>query len=643
MVLVTPHTLALPSSSPSLQRLALSIFTLLAIGCVEPTTFTPLAPTPPALRLPMNNAYLGSIHSSDLRPKFVWEPSVASSSGDIRYEIQLSTDRTFEGDKIEATIFEPEFQPDQALPVSLVAPVGARYFWQVRACVRDSCSKYTRPRYANVGRVQKDYNGDGYSDLVISAPASNMIYPRGGLAYLYYGGPGESLDEIPDATIGTMIETRPDLFFGIASSPAGDVNGDGFADLLIGIRASLNGLSQRAYLYLGTPASFDIVVDTAFLPTPSLPGYAKKMAGAGDLNGDGYDDVVVQAFVDEQTTSYAKVYFGAPKGAVDTRPDGNLSWPGRYSVATTAGDVNGDGFADLIIGSGEDMEGGSYYGAAYIFEGGAGDSFDEAFDSKLLGYENREHFGENVASAGDLNGDGFSDVMVGIRKTGESGDGRPGRAYVFFGGAGPFDRMVDLTLQGTSTNDQFGQWMAPAGDVDGDEYDDLVIGGADSYLYFGGPGRSMDIFADATLPGHPTLVFPGGDLNGDGLDDVGVSIASYQVTGRVNLYLGKPDWLLATTPNTTLQGATALEGFGASVASLPFSTAKKSPGHRLRVGFKEAVRVGDERMRRDDALPGVPRGAATQRWAWGRAGPLMPALTEAQARSPRPVLARHHQ
>jgi FG-GAP repeat len=557
-------------SSPTATLVAMLIALSIQCGCVESLSFTPTPPTVPALRLPMNNAYLGSVHSSDLRPKFVWEPSTAESSGEIRYELQFSTDSTFPASDVTTIeTFETSYQPPTALPVSLVAPVGARYFWRVQACLRNSCSDFARPWYANVGRVASDYNGDGYSDLAIGAPLSNAIYPSGGIVYMYYGNQGATLDGEPDAQVGTVDETFPQQQFGTVICNAGDVNADGFSDLLVGIKFLDGGFSARVFLYLGAPINFDVVVDSLFQPDVGTGGYAENLAGAGDLNGDGYDDIVVQHFLYSESVSFAKVYMGAPAGAIDTSADASLSWAGRYSVVRAAGDTNGDGFGDLIVGSGEDMEKGSYAGAAYIYEGGPGKFFDEEPDAKLFGYESMEFFGESVSSAGDFNGDGYSDVMAGIRKTGESGDGRPGRAYIFSGGPGEFDIVVDLTLFGRFGNDQFGRFMDNAGDVNGDGYSDLILGGLESYLFFGGEVGVVDNVSDAKLVSGKTSVFSAGDLNGDGIEDVGVGIGSVDAIGRVELYAGDNGLGFNVSPYSTLTGPEAGDGFGISVALHP--------------------------------------------------------------------------
>src|SRR5690242_14058941 len=161
-----------------------------------------------------------------------------------------------------------------------------------------------------------------------------------------------------------------------------------------------------------------------------------------------------------------------------------------------AGDVNGDGYADIIVGADHNDAGGTDAGRAYVVFGGPGPT--RLPNWVLTGGSGGGLFGNSVAGAGDVNGDGYADVIVGAPQAGGS---NRGAAYVFFGGPAA-DAIPDLALSGEQANDRFGASVAGAGDVNGDGYDDVIVGaplndsaGSNSgraYIFYGGPG------ADAT-------------------------------------------------------------------------------------------------------------------------------------------------
>ena len=144
-------------------------------------------------------------------------------------------------------------------------------------------------------------------------------------------------------------------------------------------------------------------------------------------------------------------------------------------------------------------------GRAYVYYGGPG--ADAVADLTLTGEAAGDLFGYSVSGAGDVNGDGYADVIVGAYSD-DAGGSDAGRAYVYFGGPGA-DAVADLTLTGAAASDWFGWSVSGAGDVNGDGYADVIVGGHSddaggmdagrAYVYFGGPGA--DAVADLTLTG----------------------------------------------------------------------------------------------------------------------------------------------
>ncbi len=200
--------------------------------------------------------------------------------------------------------------------------------------------------------------------------------------------------------------------------------------------------------------------------------FGTAVAWVGDVNGDGYDDLLIGAFRYPEIGSVGKayLYFGGPAldlvaDLVISPPAGGAGWFG-VSVAS-AGDFNGDDYPDFIIGAQQS----GYEGKAFIYYGGP--SLDAVPDLTLIGESTGSltAFGASVASAGDVNEDGFDDVIVGAPWYG-SGGNQPGRAYVFFGGAVP-DAVPDRVFSGVGFYDQLGSVVGSAGDMNGDGHPDV--------------------------------------------------------------------------------------------------------------------------------------------------------------------------
>ena len=142
-----------------------------------------------------------------------------------------------------------------------------------------------------------------------------------------------------------------------------------------------------------------------------------------------------------------------------------------FSVST-AGDVNGDGYSDIIVGARSNDAGGTDAGRAYIYFGGT--SIDNIADVIMTGEAAGDQFGISVSTAGDVNGDGYSDVIVGARSN-DAGGSNAGRSYIYFGGTS-MDNTADVIMTGEAAFDNFGISVSTAGDVNGDGYSDVIVG-----------------------------------------------------------------------------------------------------------------------------------------------------------------------
>ncbi|HLP16582.1 MAG TPA: FG-GAP-like repeat-containing protein [Bacteroidota bacterium] len=419
-------------------------------------------------------------------------------------------------------------------------------------------SQEASSRYGMSVASAGDVNGDGYSDVIIAAPAYSS---NTGRVYIYYGGPG--MDNIPDII---LTGEATDNFFGYSASTAGDVNGDGYSDVIVGAYGYSTSIG-RAYIYYGgrrintTP---DVILTGG--ATENYFGYS--VSSAGDVNGDGYSDVIVGMHGYSSQKGRACIYYGGPKmdNTADITLTGEAYSHFGYSVST-AGDVNGDGFSDVIVGA---YGYSSSTGRAYIYFGGR--SMNTTADVTLTGEANYNDFGNSVSTAGDVNGDGYSDVIVGAFAY-SSGTGR---AYIYFGGA-TMNNAADVTLTGEGTENSFGSAVSTAGDVNGDGYSDVIVGAyanssyaGRAYVFFG--GASMNNRADVTLKGEGAQNFFGssvstaGDVNGDGCSDIIVGAYGYDnTTGRAYLYSNS---LTGTDlPDEKFTGQTDDDFFGSSIST----------------------------------------------------------------------------
>ena len=404
-------------------------------------------------------------------------------------------------------------------------------------------------------------------------------------------------------------------FSGASVSGGGDVNGDGFADVLIGAHSDdPNGPNSGAtFVVFGSLAGSSVALSELELnsnnsgfvingvSTGDSSNSNQNVASAGDVNGDGFADVIVGALLDQpagQGSGASFVVFGKTDGSVvelsDVETGSNhsgfvingasqLDYSGRSVSA--AGDVNGDGFNDLIVGAAGDDPNGDNSGASFVVFGKTDGSVVElsALENSgdlagfvINGTSGASRSGLSVSGAGDVNGDGLADIIVGRPYSSAEGRDESGMSYVVFGktdgaavelsaveaGAGGF------VLNGVSTEDGAGNSVSAAGDVNGDGFEDIIVGAAGvdsngsssgaSYLVFGktdGTAVQLSSVASnaegfvingvASGDSSGVSVSGAGDINGDGLADLIVggfdANSGDTQTGASYLVFGKTD------------------------------------------------------------------------------------------------------
>ena len=434
-----------------------------------------------------------------------------------------------------------------------------------------------------------DVDGDGFSDILVGSSGHTGTLTLEGRVQMFRGSA-----DAPAPTYGWMSRSGiSGSFYGWVVAPAGDVNGDGYDDLLATapnatVQAANDGL---AVLFLGDSGGPGSQASWYAVGPYANCGFGSSAACAGDVNGDGYDDIAIGA-QDLGNEGFVQLWYGSPYGPRAGPPDwatDGFQADSRFgSAVASAGDVNGDGYADLIVGApGDDTSFAGQTrpaneGRAYLYLGsaaGLGGAVWSALGGQLDG-----GLGNSVSAAGDVNGDGYGDVIIGM----EAYD-RPigpgfsivdeGRAYIYHGHSGGLGAVPATTLAGNG-NANFGHVVAAAGDVDGDGYSDVIVtavysdpdnqGSVGVYRGSAGgvaTGAHWSFSAGQAFSEFGSGAGAAGDVNGDGLSDVVVGAQFHdgnglQDSGAVWVFAGPLTGTAGTTALRQWNGSQAFENLG---------------------------------------------------------------------------------
>jgi hypothetical protein len=392
--------------------------------------------------------------------------------------------------------------------------------------------------------------------------------------------------------------------YGRSVSDAGDVNGDGYDDWLVGAHSysTTNSNAGKAYLYLGSASGLSTTPAWTSSGNDQVDAYyGRSVSGVGDVNNDGYDDWLVGA--DGYDTSNANagrayLYLGSSSISGTTpfwTSSGQDQANANYGQSISgAGDINGDGYSDWLVSAPfYDNSPGWDQGRVYLYLGSSSISGTTFSWTDSGDNQSGSNYGYSVSGAGDVNGDGFDDWLVGAYNY-DTSNVDAGKAYLYLGR----DSSISLISEKWRSsgddvfNGYFGSSVSSAGDVNGDGYDDWLVGAyyytittpyvrstaGKAYLYLGSENIRYTENAwnssgdDQTSAWYGRSVSNAGDINGDGFDDwlIGADIydTTYINAGKVYLYLGSSD-ISGTIPSWTSSGDNdqASTTYGYSVAS----------------------------------------------------------------------------
>ncbi|MCF2502525.1 FG-GAP-like repeat-containing protein [Dyadobacter sp. CY107] len=397
-----------------------------------------------------------------------------------------------------------------------------------------------------------DINADGYSDLIIGAPGYTYksAIEGNGAAFIYLGS-SNGVQPVASDTIETDGNKIFTAQFGISVGAAGDVNGDGYSDIIIGASQyalDANSFMGAAFIFHGSANGFSDTPNV-FIPGKQSPisHFGYRVATMGDANGDGYSDVMIDG---EAGNVY--LYYASSNGTgIDVQTEVEMKFGTEMAPA---GDVNGDGYSDIMIGQNYFYGiGGANAGRVLIFHGSKS-GINPQFKSAIDGDQAHGGVGTVMASAGDVNGDGFSDILIGAEKYDKSFV-NDGIALVFHGSANSVALSPTTSLNGAQLNSDFGFSVADAGDVNGDGYGDVIVGapyydnGATNegaaFLYYGnfhgdGSQFSMPVLIDLNQADafFGWDVSSAGDVNGDGFDDILIGANRFDILGATDSGIG---------------------------------------------------------------------------------------------------------
>lgn len=413
--------------------------------------------------------------------------------------------------------------------------------------------------------VNHDYE---VAELLISKGADSGIRTESGRTLLQLAQQRKQIEStVPDM----IFDGEPNSFFS-QRIVCGDVDGDGYDDILIGAD-QYNNKRGRVYLFYGGP-DMDSTADLILEGENEGDNFGTGLS-CGDIDNDGHVDIVIGAGRYGENRGRAYLYWGSDRNSMDANPDkifaGEEEKGSEFGTGHPAVyDIDNDGYDDIILGA---CASGNRTGRAYLYYGNTKELMDTSHDLIFTGENQVDLFFGYTISCGDVDNDGFGDIVVG-------GYAGHGRAYLYYGGSkSNMDAKADVVFKVKSKGNDFFGYGIVCVDQNRDGYDDIVIGATGyndkqgrSYLFYGNSKRSLDADPDMTFDGEVEGSNYGfqevcGDIDGDKVNDIVIGAYCYrQQVGRVYIYWGNdlagPD----PKPGRILTGENPNDEFGFGLA-----------------------------------------------------------------------------
>lgn len=436
-----------------------------------------------------------------------------------------------------------------------------------------------------------DVNCDGFDDVIVGAKFYDVgAYLDAGKAYVYYGSEtGLSSTPAWEATSPTLEYYG---YFGAVVASAGDVNGDGCGDVMVSNYNYGGADTGAVFVWYGSSTGLSAIPNWNAQHTATFAHFGWSMGGAGDVNGDGYDDIIAGAYrYDSAGTSNAYVWYGSETGLGANGTPSNADWVASSDQALSAfgtsvgsaGDVNGDGYDDVFVGAQRYSNGETKEGMVFVWHGSitglVANGTPTNADWKAESNQADARFGGDFANgpdkgsagtAGDINGDGYDEFMIGSLLY-DNPEINEGAVFMWYGSGSGLNGGVDGDPSNAGwmiESNQDGAWLGTAvgtpGDINDDGYDDVMMsagfynyeGVTDSGLVVLWFGSEEGLHNSATVGDYDWMNVPpsctdclfgwslssAGDVNGDHVDDlmIGAQNSGNSYAGLAAVWHGVP-------------------------------------------------------------------------------------------------------
>lgn len=436
-----------------------------------------------------------------------------------------------------------------------------------------------------------DVNCDGYDDVIVGAKFYDVgAYLEAGKAYVFHGSE-TGLSSTPDWE-GTSPTLEYNGYFGVVVASAGDVNGDSCGDVMVSMYNFGGADVGAVFVWYGSTSGLSAAPSWKAEHIATYAHFGWSMGGAGDVNGDGYDDIIAGAYrYDSAGTSNAYVWYGSDLGLGDNGTPTNADWTASSdqdlsafgTSVGSAGDVNGDGFDDVFVAAQRYSNGETKEGMVFIWHGsstGLGDNGTPAnADWKAESNQADAGFGGDYASgpdkgsagtAGDINGDGYDEFMVGSLLY-DNPEINEGAVFMWYGSPSGLNEGANGNPSNAGwmvESNQAGAWLGTAvgtaGDFNDDGYDEVMMsagfydydGANDSGLVVLWFGSEEGLHASATVGDYDWMNVPpdyydclfgwslssAGDVNDDHADDIIIGAQNFMnnYAGGAAAWYGTP-------------------------------------------------------------------------------------------------------